>query len=381
MRPVRAGKGSFSMPRPVVVAALAFWVSVAATGCGGDAVVAVRTCDEDPTQARCPPVEALPTTLKGMAARSGRYFGASVYAGFRSPSSSAYNAVLATEFSMLVAGNDMKWDHVHPTRTTFTWRWGDSIVAFARTHGMKVRGHTLTWHSQAPAYIRNQAWSADTARAVLVEHVHAVVTHFRNDIYAWDVVNEPLDDAGVLRDTLFARSMGGTAFFETAFRTARAADPHALLFWNDYNLETPGPKQDSTIAWIVRLRAAGVPIDGIGLQAHLGITPGGGGAGTQQLFQATLSRFASLGLRIHLTELDVRLPPEGGGAVEVEAQKQAWRNIVGACRAVDACEAIVVWGVNDGESWLAPGNVRKPLLFTDDLQKKDVYHVVMNALR
>jgi endo-1,4-beta-xylanase len=360
----------------------AFLAAAALAACGGDATgPAVKSCVEDPTQARCQSTDTLPTTLKGMAARSSRYFGASIYSGFRSPSSAAYNAVLAREFSMLVAGNDMKWDHIQPTRTTFTWTWGDSMVAFALKNGMKMRGHTLTWHSQVPAYIRSQGWTADTARVVLTEHINAVVTHFKDRIYAWDVVNEPIDDSGILRDTLFARSMGGTAFFETAFRTARAADPNTLLFWNDYNIETPGPKQDSTFAWIKRLKEAGVPIDGVGFQAHLGITAGGGGAGSQQVFYATLSRFASLGLKIHLTELDVRLPTEGGGTVELEAQRQAWQNIVGACRLVTACEAIVVWGVNDGESWLTPGNVRKPLLFTDDLAKKDVYQVVMNALK
>jgi endo-1,4-beta-xylanase len=77
----------------------------------------------------------------------------------------------------------------------------------------------------------------------------------------------------------------------------------------------------------------------------------------------------------------VRLPVDGGGTVEREAQKQAWQNIVTACRNVPACEAIVVWGVNDGESWITPGNVRQPLLFTDGFAKKDVYYTVMNALR
>jgi endo-1,4-beta-xylanase len=367
---------------PLRYALLASVAAAALAACGGDATgPAVKSCAEDPTQARCQPADTLPTTLKGMAARSGRYFGASVYSGFRSPNSAAYDAVLAREFSMLVAGNDMKWDAVQPARTTFNWTWGDSMVAFALKNGMKMRGHTLTWHSQVPAYIRTQSWSADTAKVVLTEHINAVVTHFKGKIYAWDVVNEPIDDSGILRDTLFAHSMGGNAFFDTAFKTARAADPGTLLFWNDYNIETPGPKQDSTFAWVKRLKEAGVPIDGIGFQAHLAITAGGGGAGSQPVFHTSLSRFAALGLRIHLTELDVRLPVEGGGSVELEAQKQAWQNIVGACRLVIVCEAIVVWGVNDGESWLKPGNVRQPLLFTDNLAKKEAYFTVMNALK
>lgn len=369
--------------RGTLLAAIAAIAAAALGACGSDSPAgpAVKSCTEDPTQAKCQAIDTFPSTLKGMAARTNRYFGTSVYSGFRSTNSIAYNTIVAREFSMLVAGNDMKWDHIQPTRTTFTWFWADSMVAFAQKNGMKMRGHTLTWHSQVPAYIRGQNWSADTARVVLTEHINAAVTHFKGKIYAWDVVNEPIDDSGVLRDTLFARSMGGTPFFETAFRTARAADPDALLFWNDYNLETPGPKQDSTFAWISRLKAAGVPIDGIGFQAHLGINAGGSGAGSQQVFYSTFQRFAALGLKIHLTELDVRLPTAGGGAVELEAQKQAWANIVGACKLVAACEAIVVWGVNDGESWLTPGNVRQPLLFTDALTKKDVYYTVMNALR
>ena len=363
------------------VVALATLAAAALAACGGSespTAPPVKTCQEDPTQAKCQPAVTL--RLKDAAVASGRYFGASIYAGFRAANSATYDSVLSAEFSMLVAGNDMKWDAVQPARTTFNWFWADSMAAFAVSHGMKMRGHTLVWHNQVPDYIRNQAWSADTATAILTEHITAEVTHFKGKIYAWDVVNEPLDDNGMLRDTLWSRSIGG-AWIETAFRAARAADPDALLFWNDYNLETPGPKQDSTFAWISRLRASGVPIDGIGFQAHLAIETGGGGVASRDTYIASLQRFAALGLKVELTELDVRLPVGGGGSAELAAQYQTWSNIVGACRAVAACDAIVVWGVNDGESWITPGDVRQPLLFTDGFAHKAVYAAVINALQ
>ncbi len=369
-----------SLRRALQAAALAALAPIAAAACAGHegaTAPTTRTCQQDPTQAKC----QTPTgPLKAAAAASGRAFGASIYAGFRATGSATYDSVLAAEFSMLVAANDMKWDAVQPTRTTFNWFWADSMVAFALAHGMKMRGHTLVWHNQVPAYIQNQTWSADTATAVLQEHITAEVTHFKGKIYAWDAVNEPLDDTGVLRDTLWSRSIGPT-WIATAFQAARAADSSALLFWNDYNLETPGPKQDSTFAWISRLKAAGVPIDGIGFQAHLAIQTGGGGAASFDTFAATFRRFAALGLRIELTELDVRLPPAGGGSTELTAQQQAWYDIVRACRVTAACDAIVVWGVNDGESWITPGDVRQPLLFTDAYAHKPAYAAVISALQ
>lgn len=362
--------------------ALAVLAAAGLAACGGDSGGAitnpVKTCQEDPTQAKCQPVVTA-KTLKEAAAATGRYFGASIYGGFRAQNSVKYDSVLAAEFSMLVAGNDMKWDALQPTRTTFNWTWADSMTNFAVSHGMKMRGHTLVWHNQYPAYIRGQNWSADTAKVVLTEHINGVVGHFKGKIYAWDVVNEPINDSGILRDTLFAHSMGGTAFFTTAFSVAKAADPNALLFWNDYNLENPGPKQDSTFAWISRLKAAGVPIEGIGFQGHLGVQSGGGGVPTQQTLYNSMARFAALGLKVEVTELDVGLPTSGFGNTELLAQQQAYFNIVAACKQVPTCDAVVVWGVNDGESWLGAGRV--PLLFTDTYAHKDTYIAVMNALK
>ena len=368
--------------RPLRSAALAALTATALAACGGDGGgitnPPTKTCQEDPTQAKCQQTPAV-KTLKDAAAVTSRYIGASVYSGFRAQNSARYDSVLAAEFSMMVAGNDMKWSGVQPARYTYTWTWGDSMVNFALSHGMKMRGHTLVWHNQYPAYIRGQNWSADTARVVLTEHIDSVVKHFKGKIYAWDVVNEPIDDSGILRDTLFAHSMGGTAFFTTAFSEARKTDSNALLFWNDYNLENPGPKQDSTFAWISRLKGAGVPIDGIGFQGHLSVQAGGGGVPSVQTLYSSMNRFAAIGLKVEVTELDVGLPAAGFGNTELLAQQQAYSNIVAACKLVPTCDAIVVWGLNDGESWL--GGNRVPLLFTDTYAHKDTYTAVMNALK
>ena len=110
-----------------------------------------------------------------------------------------YTTVLAREFDVLTAENDMKADALQPTRGAFRWTRADSMVDFATRNGMLVRGHTLVWHQQNPAWLTSAAWTADQLRTLYDEHVTAVVSHFRGKLVAWDVVNEAVDDAGVLR--------------------------------------------------------------------------------------------------------------------------------------------------------------------------------------
>lgn len=360
------------------------------SACGGGAsdnpVTPIeKTCAQDPTQSKC--VVTVPVTqpLRALAAAKSRSFGTALDAAFFGANPTAYNALVASEFNMVVAGNVMKWSSIHrDSRFAYRWTNPDLMMSFAATNTMKVRGHTLFWHQQNPAWLTGTNWNVDTLKQVLKEHVDSVVGHFKGKIAAWDVVNEAFNDGtGTLRTTgsPWATTIG-RSYIELAFREARLIDPSAQLHYNDYNLETPGNKQDSVFALLADFKARGVPVDGIGFQAHLLVNSDGSGIPSQQTLTTTFQRFAALGLKVHITELDIRMRTPGATPAEVAAQTQGWTNIVAACLAVPNCEAIVVWGVNDGESWI-PGTFPgfgQALLFDDSFNKKASYNAVRTAL-
>lgn len=373
-----------------VSASFAALLTLAACGGGGADPISPptttdKTCAQDPTQAKCqtttPPTTT--STLRALAAAKGRSIGTALDATFFGTNAAAYDTLVAREFNMIVAGNVMKWEPLN-RNGRFTYRWAnpDLFVAFGQANGMKIRGHTLAWYQQNPTWLTNTSYSVDTLKAILKEHIDSVVTHYKGKIYAWDVVNEALaDGTGALRPNAPWGPIGRD-YIDLAFREARAMDPATLLFYNDYNLELPGNKQDSAYALITGMKARGVPIDGIGFQAHLQITADGNGVPSQSALVTTFSRFAALGLKVHITELDVRVPVPNPSTTVLNAQQQAYTNVVSACLAVAACEAIVVWGVNDGESWV-PGTFPGygvPLLFDDALGKKATYNAVRTAL-
>jgi endo-1,4-beta-xylanase len=396
-RPPRHRAGSSlpkSLSQQALRCALLLGTLLALTGlpaCGGSDPTKPPTCADDPTLPGCGGNDTTPTppspdsTLASSAARRGRSFGVAVDALFTQVNPTYYG-ILGREFNMVVAGNFMKWSSIHRDgRYAYRFQWPDSMVAYAQAKGMKVRGHTLVWHNQNPTWLTNPTtpWNPDTLRQVLIEHIDTVVGHFKGKIYAWDVVNEALNDgSGSLRSTLWSDALG-RGYIETAFRTAHAADPDALLFYNDYNLETPGAKQDSAFALLSSLKAAGVPVNGIGFQGHLLINSDGSGAPSKQTLVDTFNRFAALGLKIEVTELDVRIP-DGSAAnpTVLSAQNQAYQNIVGACMAVSACDALVVWGLTDAESWI-PGTFPgwgHALLWDNAYNKKATYTAVKTAI-
>jgi endo-1,4-beta-xylanase len=363
-------------------------LAVGACG-GGEAPMATqpgdKTCQQDPTQAKCVVNTPPPTTLRSLSATRGRSFGVAVDATFFGTSPAAYDTVVAREFNMIVAGNVMKWSSIHrDARYAFRWTNPDAMVAFAQANGMKVRGHTLAWYQQNPAWLTGTTWNPETLKVVLKEHIDSVVGHYKGKVVAWDVVNEAINDGtGTLRVTgsSWATTIGAS-YIDLAFREARAVDPAAQLFYNDYNLEFPGVKQDSAYALVTGMKSRGVPIDGIGFQAHFQINSDGTGVPSKDVLTATFNRFAALGLKIHITELDIRVRTPGATSAELTAQTQGFSNVVAACLAVPQCEAMVVWGLNDGESWV-PGTFPgygQALLFDDSFSRKSTYTAVSTAL-
>ncbi|MBP2336022.1 endo-1,4-beta-xylanase [Saccharothrix coeruleofusca] len=296
------------------------------------------------------------TTLGASAAEKGRYFGAAVAAG--KLGDSTYVGILNREFTSITAENEMKMDATEPNQGQFTFGNGDRIVNHALGRGMKVRGHTLTWHQQQPGWMQRMEGSA--LRQAMLNHVTRVASYYRGKIYAWDVVNEAFADgnSGARRDSNLQRT--GNDWIEAAFRAARAADPGAKLCYNDYNTDGVNAKSTGIYTMVRDFKARGVPIDCVGFQSHLTNSAPGD-------YQANLQRFADLGVDVQITELDI----SGSN------QANAYAAVTRACLAVARCTGITVWGIRDSDSWRTGQN---PLLFDNSGNKKAAYTSVLNAL-
>ena len=321
-----------------------------------------------------------PTPLRTLAAQRGRYIGAATGSSFQrsDATGTTLRTILAHDYSMVWSGNFLKFNWLRPSQSTYNFEWADSMVAFAEANSMVVRGHVFVWHSQVPSWLTSGSWTSAQADSILRDHMTTVMNRYRGRIRIWDVVNEALDDNAATRtsESFWYRQLGPD-YVERAFRLAHEADSTAFLYYNDYNIEGMNAKSDATYLLISNLKARGVPIDGIGMQGHFQV-----GRMPQSLDLATnFDRFARLGLKIQITELDIRM------TLPVTAEKLAqqatdYRTIVNACLQVSACDAIELAGVYDGNSWVPttfPGE-GAALLRDEAFNPKLAYTAVYNLL-
>jgi endo-1,4-beta-xylanase len=258
----------------------------------------------------------------------------------------------------------MKWDSIEPTQGQLNFGPGDQLISFAQQHGQLVRGHTLLWHNQIPGWlttgVKNATISNDQLRDILKQHIFAEVGHFKGEIWQWDVANEFFTDSNPsgINPNDFWISHLGAGILGDAFRWAHQADPHALLFYNDYNIageDGSNAKSDAVYALVQQLLAQGVPIQGVGDQGHLDTQFGFPTRMTQDL-----QRFADLGLRVAVTEADVRtFVTDAASQVPTDhlatfAQPYEFSEMLKACLAVPACISFTIWDVDDADSWV-PG--------------------------
>jgi endo-1,4-beta-xylanase len=257
---------------------------------------------------------------------------------------------------------------VHSQQGHYDFAPADRIVRFATDHGMAVRGHVLVWHNQNPSWL--DGLSRGELRAALADHIQTLMHRYAGRIGEWDVVNEAVDDHGKLRPSVWLKGLG-PGYIALAFELAHAADPSAKLFYNDYGAEGKGTKADAVFQLVAALKRSGVPIDGLGLQAHVDarLPPG---------YAENIARFASLGLQLELTEVDVRLKSDDAAARRAQAAQYA--RLVDGCR---PCTRFTVWGLDDGDSWVPGGpfpGYGHATLLDDKLRPKPAFDAFRAAL-
>jgi endo-1,4-beta-xylanase len=296
-----------------------------------------------------------------------------------------YAAILGSEFSQLQAENEMKFATIHPGVNTYDFSGGDALVSFAQAHTMAVRGHTLVWHNQVPVWVTSGHFNSSQLSTILQGHITTVMSHYAGRVYAWDVANEAFNDDGSMRSTLWYDQPGigsagmGTKYIEQALNWARAADPNAKLFYNDYNAEAMDAKSDAIYSMAQDFKNRGVPLDGIGFQFHIDLTFDD--PTTLASVASNFQRFAALGLDVHITELDIRL--SDSSAASLNAQAKLYGEIAAICVQQPACKLFQTWGFTDKYSWIPsfyPG-MGWALLWDANYQKKHAYASVLNSLR
>jgi endo-1,4-beta-xylanase len=324
-------------------------------------------------------------TMREAADRAGLLLGTAVRPA--QLSEPAYASVLAREFNMVEAEDVMKWWVLRPNADTYDFRQADELVRFAELHGMKVRGHCLTWGRNHPGWLTQGRFTQRQLSQLLHEHIQRVMKHFSGQVFAWDVVNEALDENGLPRDSLWYNQPGigfaneGTHFIEQAFRWAREADHNALLFYNEAEGEAGGHKADAIYDMVRDFKRRSVPIDGIGLQMHVPALEVDFSA-----LAANIGRLTALGLQIHITELDVSVPIDAAGnasANDLSRQAEIYRHIVRICLDHPGCTAIQMWGFTDKYSWIGShsrGTLGEALPFDRTYHPKAAYNALIDAL-
>ncbi|KAA9132638.1 endo-1,4-beta-xylanase [Marinihelvus fidelis] len=313
--------------------------------------------------------------------------------------------LVARQFNAVTAENVMKWAELQPVEGEYDWAAADAMVDFAADNDMYVTGHTLLWHQQTPEWVFQDADGNPASRELLLQrlenHIQAVVGRYKDRVRSWDVVNEAVNDDGSMRDTPWYRILGED-YVTQAFRLAAEADPTATLLYNDYSLFVPA-KRDGVVRLMKQVQAAGVKVDGVGLQGHYGLDH----PEDMQDLADSIEAFAALGLDSSITELDIAVLPfpsqdHWGADLDVNmelnqqynpytqnlpddiaaAQAERFRLVFEVLLAhADTVERVTFWGVHDGHSWKngwpMAGRTDYPLLFDRQLQPKPAFWSVV----
>ena len=311
------------------------------------------------------------------------------------------NQLIKQQFTAATPENIMKAGIIHPGWDKYNFEMADKIVAYGQKNNIKINAHTLIWHSQLPSFIR-EIKSADSIKTYFENHITTVASRYDGKVLSWDVVNEALNEDGSMRNSVFLKNLGPDYIVE-AFRIAQKAAPNTELYYNDYNIEVP-KKRAGALEIVKKIQAAGVKIDGVGIQGHwhLGTVP-------YKDIEESIEAFGKLGVKVMFTELDISVLPNPlrGNIADVSAKadensanrgnpyvkglpdsvqlalaKDYEKLFQLFLRHKDKISRVTFWGVEDGGSWLndfpVRGRTNYPLLFDRKYQPKAAFYSVYN---
>ena len=326
------------------------------------------------------------------------YFTIGVALNQRNVSDENQQALVLKEFNSVTAENDMKPGELHPKEGVWDFSKADKIADFCRKNGIKMRGHCLCWHSQFCDWMFTDKKGREVKKEVFYErlrdHIHTVVNRYKDIVYCWDVVNEAMaDDNGGPRwfnrgqePSPYRQSRAfklcGDEFIAKAFEFAREADPTGTLIYNDYSCVDPG-KRERIYNMVKKMKDAGVPIDGIGMQGHYNIY-----FPDEDQLDQTITKFKELVNHIHITELDLRMNNESGGQLMFSRgeakpmpgymntlQTDQYARLFKVFRKhKDVIDNVTFWNLGDRDSWLGVNN--HPLPFDEEYKPKQCYRAI-----
>lgn len=290
-----------------------------------------------------------------------------------------YNGVVTREFNSITAENAMKFGALQPSQGSFSWADADYLVSFAQANNKRIHGHTLNWYTSLPSWVTNFVGDSAAWENLMKTHIQTVVSHFKGKVSSWDVVNEDFEDTGVPRNSIWRQKLGND-YVARCFKYAHEADPDAILFYNDYGHEYSAAKRTAIVNMIADFKNRGIPIHGIGMQFHMTNTT------TDANIVAAITSAASTGLKVHISELDIRLnnnKVQGLVFTAAMAAQQAdrYKFVVQTYNAIPANQkfGITTWNVSDADSWI-PGWLGAPdfpLPFDKNYLRKPAYHSII----
>ncbi len=311
------------------------------------------------------------------------------------------NALIKKEFNSITPENIMKAEIIHPELERYDFTLADKFVAYGKKNNMEIIGHTLVWHSQLPPFARRMQ-NVDSFKTFFTNHIKTVASRYDGKIHGWDVANEVLNEDGTMRNSIFLKLLGDN-YVTDAFRLAQQAAPNTALYYNDYNNEQPA-KREGCIKLIKKIQAAGVRIDGVGIQGHWHI-----GKVPLKDIEESILAYSALGIKVMFTELDIEVLPRNFTGAEISQRMNSNDPTLNPYKAglpdsvqqqlakdyealfnlflkhKDKIARVTFWGVTDRDSWLngwpVRGRTNYPLLFDRNYAPKPAYYKVIEAAK
>jgi endo-1,4-beta-xylanase len=306
------------------------------------------------------------------------------------------NEVIKKHFNQLTPENIMKCEVIHPAWDKYDFALSDQLVEYGKKNNIEIVGHTLVWHSQLSPFAR-QLRNVDSFKMFFDNHITTVAARYDGKVKGWDVVNEALNEDGTMRKSVFLERLGPD-FVTEAFRLAQKASPKSELYYNDYNNEQP-KKRAGCIELVKKIQAAGVRIDGVGIQGHWHV-----GRVPFKEIEESIQQYAALGMKVMFTELDIEVLPRNFQGADVGQRmtadsttnpyKDGIPDAVLQQQAKDyeglfnlflkyrgTVTRVTLWGVSDGQSWLngwpIRGRTNYPLLFDREYKPKPAFYSII----